>query len=526
MSHYETPEQRQIRELRNKIHSITNQANYQASQNSTLRRELDVVRRQQQTENARLLQQMQQQRDEARRDRVQMSATIRELDNQVRERERLQQQRISAMQSQHEAQIHQLEAEFQTEHQGLKDEIRQTRSEMQRGLTQLRTETDRKLQQQREELQRNLNNVSVKLEGQISDVDRKVNSLAQQIAAREQGDRELAEYWAQEAARMLSQIRETFREQLLDQRRVSVLERKIRQANEDIRGGQYQSSITAGRDAFFDALDMKEELAAAELEWNYWYNAVKSREAQLLQELESAENRIYEIDTADEVIEYRNGIDYWTFGQLTVFRNQVSELRNSIQNINSMTGTQLQAAEEQLRALQEQLALVENAAHINVAMSVSRYETAAKIGSILDLNYEMIDSDGEFFGREDREEYHAIFQNPNTGDQVAVVITPIPDETGIITNHIELIVGNSDNNPVTRDRIAREVAEKLRISGIEGCSFPCARRFGDATSQEVARVGNIAAVEEGDEKARATLPEGVVRTDSVASRVKTRTQES
>ena len=61
MSHYETPEQRQIRELRNKISSMTNQANYQASQNSTLRRELDLVRRQQQAENARLLQQMQQQ---------------------------------------------------------------------------------------------------------------------------------------------------------------------------------------------------------------------------------------------------------------------------------------------------------------------------------------------------------------------------------------------------------------------------------------------------------------------------------
>lgn len=525
MSHYETPEQRQIRELRNKISSMTNQANYQASQNSTLRRELDVVRRQQQAENVRLLQQMQQQQDATRRDRAQMSATIRELDNQVRERERLQQQKINAMQSQHEAQIRQLETEFQAEHQGLKDEIRQTRSEMQRGLTQLRTETDQKLQRQREELQRNISTVGSKLEGQISAVDQKVNSLAQQIATREQGDRELAEYWTQEAARMLSQIRGYFREQLLDQKRIDVLERKIRQANDDIRGGQYQSSITAGRDAFFDALDMKEELVVAELEWNYWYNAVKSRESQLLQGLESAENRIYEIDTVDGVLEYSNGIDYWTFGQLSIWRNQVAGFRNSIQNVNSMTRNELQAAEEQLHALQEQLALIENAAHINVTMSVSRYETATKIGNILDSNYEMIDSDGEFFGREDREEYHAIFQNPNTGDQVAVVITPIPDEAGIVTNHIELIVGNADNNPVTRDRIAREVAENLRLSGVEGCSFPCARRFGDATSQEVARVGNIAAVEDGDEKARATLPDGAFNTESVAFRVR-RNQES
>lgn len=520
MSHYETPEQRQIRELRTKISAMTSQANYQASQNNTLRRELDVVRRQQQAENARLLQQMQQQQDAARRDRTQLSATIRELDNQVKERERLQQQRINAMQSQHEAQIQQLETEFQAEHQGLKDEIRQTRSEMQRGLTHLRTETDQKLQRQRQELQRNISTVSAKLEGQISAVDQKVNSLAQQIAVRDQGDRELAEYWAQEAARMLNQIRESFKEQLLDQKQVAVLERNIRLANNDIKGGQYQSSISSGRDAFFDALDMKEELVAAELEWNYWYNAVKSRESQLLQELDSAENRIYEVDTADGVLEYSNGIDYWTFGQLSILRNQIDDLRSSIQNINSMTRTELEANEEQFRALQEQLALIENAAHINVAMSVSRYETAAKIGNILDSNYEMIDSDGEFFGREDREEYHAIFQNPNTGDQVAVVITPILDESGIITNHIDVIVGNADNDPVNRDRIWGEVTAMLEISGVKGCSSPCAGRFGYATSQEVARVGNIAAVENGDEKARAKLPEGIGNTDGFTSRVR------
>lgn len=526
MSHYETPEQRQIRELRNKISMMRNQANYQASQNSTLRRELDVVRRQQQAENARLLQQIQQQQSAAQRDRSQMSATIRELDAQVRERERLQQERIQAMQREHEAQVRHLETEFQAERQGLHDEIAQTRSEMQQGLSQLRTETDRKLQRQREENQRNLNQLSAKLEGRISDVDRKVNTLAQQIAAREQGDRELAVYWAQEAARMVSQIRESFRPQLLDARRISILERKIRQANEDIKSGQYQTSITAGRDAFFDALDMKEDLAAAELEWNYWFNAVKSRETELIQVLDSAEHRVYEIDTEDGTIEYDNGIDYWTYGQLTIVCNQITELRHTLENTAGMTLEELQSAEEKVRALQEQLALVENAAHINVAMSVSRYETAAKIGSILDSNYQMIDSDGEFFGREDREEYHAVFQNPVTGDQVAVVITPIPDENGVITNHIELIVGNADNNPITRDRITHEVAEKLRASGVEGCSFPCARRFGDETAQEVARVGDIAAVESGDEKVRATIPGTPAQARAVAPRVNRRVQDN
>lgn len=526
MSHYISPEQRQIRELRSKINSMTARNEKEARTNSRLRSDIDTIRRQQQKENERLVRQMEQQQEAARKDRVQLSSTIRELDLQVKERERLQQQRIQTMQRQHENQVRQLEEQFQSEHQGLKDEIRQTRADLKRGLSDLRSETDRKLRLQREEVQRTINTTAERLQDQISSVDQKVTSLARQIAQREQGDRELAEYWAQESARMLSQIQETFKPQLQDPKRIAVLERKIRQAAGDIELGQYQSSLTAGREAFFDALDLKEELAAAELEWNYWYNAVKARESAVLTDLASAENRIYEIETEDGIVEYSNGIDYWTFGQLSVFQNQLNELRNRIQDTETMTLAELQEAEEQMHALQEQLSLIENAAHINVAMSVSRYETARKIGRILDENYAMIDADGEFFAREDREEYHAIFQNPSTGDQIAVVITPILDEAGIVTNHVELIVGHTDNNPVTRDRIAREVAEKLRMSGVDGCSFPCSGRYGDATLQETVRVGDIEAVENGEEKARAKLPEGTARTEDEFSRVKRKVRES
>ena len=106
------------------------------------------------------------------------------------------------------------------------------------------------------------------------------------------------------------------------------------------------------------------------------------------------------------------------------------------------------------------------------------------------------------------------------------MITPIPDEGGVVTNHIELIVGNADNNPVTRDRIAQEVAEKLRSAGLEGCSFSaCSGRYGDHTPQEVVRVSDMTAVERGEEKARAAKPVGAVQTDAVTSRVR-RTQKT
>ena len=524
MSYYETAEQRMIREQRSRIERLTAELNSRSSIGNIWRRDMDVVSRRIRDENARLARQMRQQQAAADRKQRQMSAQVQRLDAQLKEKERLQNVKIQAMQQQHAQQIQRMEADFQEEQQSLQSEISRNRREMRRGIEQLRTETAQKLRAQKEENVRALAQVSSRLEREMNEVNKNVNSLAQQIAEREQGDRELALYWAQEAARMAAQIRETFQSQLLDEHKMALLDRKIRQANDDIKGGQYQSAVTAGREAFYNALDMKEELSLEALEWNYQYNSLRKREEKFLEALDDAERRVYEIETEEGTYQYTNGIDYWTFGQLSVLQEQVTSVRTELEDAEKMTRIQLKEAEEQIHSLQEQLVLVENAAHINVAMSVSRYETASKIARILDDNYEMSEAGGEVFGREDREEYHAIFQNPVTRDQVAVVITPIPDDTGVVTNHIELIVGNADNNPVTRDRIAKEVAEKLRSAGLEGCSFPCAGRYGDATHQEVARVSDMTAVENGDEKARAAKPVGAAQTDSVASHVKRRTQ--
>ena len=93
-------------------------------------------------------------------------------------------------------------------------------------------------------------------------------------------------------------------------------------------------------------------------------------------------------------------------------------------------------------------------------------------------------------------EYHAVYENPNTGDRVALIITPVMDpKTGVVQNHIDLLVGNANNDPLDRARISRAVAQSLRNSGaVENCSFPCSDRFGDQTPEEAERAGDIAAL--------------------------------
>ena len=230
---------------------------------------------------------------------------------------------------------------------------------MREGIFRLRAETDRKLQEQRNESQRMIEQVNRNLQNEINVVDAKVNSIAQSIAQKEENSRNLAVYWTQEAARLYQQINECFHSQLINEKQNTYIHRRIDNANSSIESGQYESAITDGRNAFFAALDLKEELATAELKWNLWFNSIITREQQLWEALASAKSRGYEIELNGEKIHYNNGIDYWTNGQLSIFDQQVEKLRKRLENIDAMTLEQLQESEKQIRTLQEQLALIE-----------------------------------------------------------------------------------------------------------------------------------------------------------------------
>lgn len=110
---------------------------------------------------------------------------------------------------------------------------------------------------------------------------------------------------------------------------------------------------------------------------------------------------------------------------------------------------------------------------------------------------------------ENREEYHAVYVNPATGDKVVVVITPVSDEAGVVSNHIELIAGNSmDNDIVNRGTIHNVVSAKLREGGIQDMHLErCAGRHGDQLQQVIDRAGDIEAVAAGDERVRVGVPD-------------------
>lgn len=527
MSHYETPEQREIRELRSQISLMGYKADIKSRENEKLRQQIELVRGQQAAENERMMRQMRLQQERFRQQRSQqesaMSAGLQELNREVKERERLQNEKIAGIRAEHEARVRDMNARFRQETDGLRGDLRQLRDENQRNqreiqrtqaemrtrLTEIRQETERKLREQKNEFQRTMDAVSTKLEGKILSVDGKVQTLANQLAAKESSARELAEYWVQEAERLMRNLKETYRSSLFPEKRVRRLTQDLRDAARDIETGHYDSAIKTGRDAFRDGMEMKEDLAVAELEWNYAYNSLRNHEGSLLENLDSARHRIYSVDTEEGTITYSNGIDYWTNGQLSVTEERIRKLREKMGDLQDASLEELGEYEGEIVSLTEELALVENASHTNVAMSLSRYQTAVKIGRILGEEFHMLDADGDFYGEENREEYHAVYVNSTTGDTVVVVITPVPDESGVVSNHIELIAGSGmDNDLGNRHMIHRKVSEKLKAGGVREINLEqCADRHGANVRQVIETAGNIAAVAAGDEHVRIGLPE-------------------
>lgn len=512
MSNWETPEQRQIRELRARIRYLESRRDNSKKENQALQKEIQRVRKQQEEANRNLQAKMRQADEKLRKANAGIAAQsqrIQQLDAQIKERERAQNQKIAQMQAAHAEQIQNMSRNFQAQQQKLGDAIVATRVQMQEGFQRIEKETDRKLTEQRVQFNQKLNHVKEQLDTKITAVDSKLDHLIESIRAKENGEKELAVYWTEQANRILNEMMENYRPQLFAPKELAKLREKIRIAEEDLSAGRFSSSADGGREAFYDAMDLKEAVQQEELEWNFWFNALKERELQLTEMLRRGENRIYELELDGEELEDDQGMDYWTRGQFGLVKERIADFRREkLGNLENRTTEYLQEQVSALLGLTEELLQVENASHTNFAMAVNRYTLTEKIGALLGENYQMIDSDGNYFAQENREEYHAIFQNPVTGDQAAVVITPVTGPDGIDANHVELIIGNADNNPVTRDRINAVIQNQLAQEGLIQGGFPCSQKYGARTAAEVQRVGNIHDVEAGKETARASR-EGV-----------------
>lgn len=331
----------------------------------------------------------------------------------------------------------------------------------------------------------------------VSAAKERLSSLEQQI----QAHRELAEYWIAQAERISQEIMGSLRPDAFEPERWNAVQRALDNARQDLQAGMYQTAANNGRTVYQNACDLRDDLIQAELERQKTLAAVRSLEIALLQGMADAESRVYTFEMDGETLTEERGVDYWTYGRLESLQKNVDASLKKLDVADDWTVEQLRALEQEMTEHLTQLSMLEHAAAANLLMAQRRYEMAVRIGEVLGESFLMTEQDGNFFGEQNRDEYHAAFTNPTTGETAVVIVTPLVGEDGIVVNHAELIVNTPTNSAEERQQINDTVARQV-AQDVPGFKLPCSGQYGTETRTEAQRTGNISAVSEGNEQVR------------------------
>lgn len=511
MSHYETREQRQIRQLQQNLRAATQQN----EQSRRAQAELERALRRSEKERQRAERELQtrierQQREIERQQRSlqdqhrrngRLNQAVEAINATIVAQEQRQTARLQQLQEQRARDQERQNARITQVSQQLQGQITQTRRELEGQLSALRTETDQQLSAIRAQRDRDI----AWTREQLNETNTRINEIESSVEAMQrtlEQHREIAEYWLSQAERLRAEIRESLRPEHFESQRWAQLQQTIENANSDIRNGMYQVAASNGREAYQEAYELRNDLIAQEMEWQQTLEAVRQLESALLENAAAAEARTYEFELDGEQITERRGVDYWTYGQLSVLNGRISELRSRLNaDTDSLSTDDLRRFQQELAGLLTELGLLENAAAANLAMAQGRYNMVERIGEVLGDQFLMDEADGDYFAQENRDEYHAVFRNPNTGTEAVVTITPLIGEDGVVVNHAELIINEPDNDPNARaainDAVVRQVAQE-----VEDFALPCSGQYGENTNQEAQRTGDISAVSEGNEQVR------------------------
>ena len=279
------------------------------------------------------------------------------------------------------------------------------------------------------------------------------------------------------------------------------MQRTLDNARQDLQTGMYQTAADNGRSVYQNACDLRDALIRSELERQKILEGIRGLELALLQGLADAESRVYTFGMDGETLTEKRGVDYWTYGRLGSLQETADASLEKLENADDFPLEQLRALEQELTAHLTQLSMLEHAAAANLLMAQRRYEMAVRIGEVLGESFLMTEQDGNFFGEQNRDEYHAAFTNPTTGETAVVIVTPLVGEDGVVVNHAELIVNTPTNSAEEREQINDTVTRQV-ARDVPGFRLPCSGQYGAASRTEAQRTGNISAVSAGNEQVR------------------------
>lgn len=358
----------------------------------------------------------------------------------------------------------------------MKEDMSRQESKMNQSIQQNRKELEQQIAQSQELFLRELNQISDRVEREEH---------------RQQKHKELAEFWIHQAERVFQEIK-AYRHELFTPGELDVLLRNVTESRMDVDETEnYQTAIGTARNTFHEALELKERVIQAEMEWNGWYSMVSQLYNNVKENLADLDTMKFEFETVDEneeeeVISVDADIDYWTNGGLSQIMEQLKTVGRQFENADQMSSSELEAMLGQLTQIQGNMNQLEAESRIAIQISQERRELACDIVEALTEGFSFDEGTGVgLYCKDDfRDAYEGTIKNLVTNDQVSFRILPVKNEEGFLTNQMELHYFSDTNELGDADKMLQAIHDVIQNNGTEIGSLRCRSGYEHKASDE------------------------------------------
>lgn len=344
--------------------------------------------------------------------------------------------------------IAQLRALLGQKVQGLSAEINKIAEEQTEKLKNLVDNFDKSIEEVREQIEQDR-----------KDIQTKINA----IEIKEGNHRNIAEFWLKQTRAYFSDI-EQYRHELFTPNQLSRLRLQINQVNQDMGNEAYQSAISSARTIFNQAMELRERVIRAEIEWANYHMQFQQSFAELKSNLYYHQTLQFIVDTDCGKEQVDANIDYWTGGKLSIIADETEKIAETTRDINSVSTAQLISLIETISSLNTGIEGV--CAEAQDALISSQIRTDIANNMIEHLQMAGWEYVGHTFeGNEINAALHIKFKDIS-GNEMVTIISP-ESVDGKLANNMEINFFDYYNNDKNQRGIWVDgIINSLQSSGI------------------------------------------------------------
>ncbi len=331
---------------------------------------------------------------------------------------------------------------------GLHDDLRSMAAEQNRRLTRLANDYARNIEELRKQREKDRAELQAGLDA---------------IKERDRNHREQAQFWISQAEVFFADI-EQYRHELFTPNQLSRLRSHLAQVQQDMQSEAYQSAISSARNVFNQAVDLKERVVQAEIEWAHYHTQLQQAFADLRSELYYHQTMQFIIDTDAGEEHLDAQIDYWSGGMITTIASVVNQIAEVMAQINEVPTAELVSLLERIKELRQLMDKARERAKEALISSQMRAEMASTMAEHLQMaGWEFVGYTYE--GNEMNAALHIKFRD-NMGNEIVTVISP-QDFLGELYNNMQVNFFDPYNNDESMRGIWVDgILESLRGVGL------------------------------------------------------------